>query len=169
MISIKPSTLNDLDFACALYKDAIDFQKRNGFPEYRWDDREAQKKYIENGCHYKLVNEKEILGVFNIQQTDPLIWREMEKGDALYLHGVLIHTKFKGQRLLKYIIDWTVDFAKSCEKKYVRLDTWDDNPSLINYYQKFDFEKIESFQIPNDDAIPLNCRGNKVMLMEYKI
>lgn len=159
----------DLDFACSLYDEAIKYQKRKGYPAYRWDDREVQKQYILDGTHYKVICQDEIAAIFNIHVQDKLIWREMDTGISIYLHGVLINPSYKGRRIFGNILDWTIKFAKQHNKENIRLDTWYDNPDLLNYYLSFGFKEVEEFQTPADNDVPLNCRGNMVTLMEYKI
>lgn len=166
---IKNTDLKDLDFACSLFEEAISYQKRKGYPEYRWDDREMQKEYILTGRHFKVVLANEIASVFNIQFNDENIWREMDKGRSIYLHGVLTNPKHKGKRIFGHVLNWTIAYALANDKTTIRLDTWSNNPDLTNYYATFGFKKIEDFQIPNSCNIPFNCRGNKVTLMEYKI
>ena len=166
---IEHTELGDLNFACRLYDEAIKYQQRKSYPEYRWDDREMQRKYIIQGTHYKVVIENEIAAIFNIHLSDPIIWREMDKGKSVYLHGVLINPKHKGKRLFGDILNWSIDYAKEYHKENIRLDTWYNNPDLLNYYLSFGFEEIENFQIPCKEDIPLNCRGNIVTLMEFQL
>ena len=168
-MKIKNTDIRDLDRVCQLWHDAIAFQKSKGYPEYLWDDRERQKQSILSGHHYKLTQGDNIIGVFNIQTSDKAIWRAMDQNNAIYLHGVLIDTKYKGQKLFQNILDWTVSYAKSHNKLFIRLDTWANNPPLENYYKQFGFEVIEEFQIPDCEGIPLNCRGNRVVLMQYTV
>jgi len=167
-MKIIPTEINDLDFCCHLFQEAIAYQKRKGYPQYIWDDREVQKKYILNGTHFKVVLRNEIVAMFNLQDADPIVWREMDQGNSIYLHGVLINPKFKGQRIVGRILDWSVNYSRNKEKTEIRIDTWFDNPPLTDYYQTFGFQMVEGFQIPCSDDTPLNCRGNKVALMEYK-
>ena len=166
---IKNTELEDLDFACSLYDEAIKYQKRKGYPEYRWDDREVQKQYIEQGTHYKVIVDDEIACIFNVHFSDALIWRHMDVGTSVYLHGVLINPKHKGKQIFGNVLDWTIDFAKANNKENIRLDTWYNNPDLLHYYLGFGFKEVEDFQTPDGENIPLNCRGNMVTLMEYTI
>ena len=168
-LKIGHTQITDLDFACSLYHEAIAYQKKNGYPEYRWDDRETQKKYIEDGIHYKVTIGNDIAAVFNVHFQDKLIWREMDQGQSVYLHGVLINPRFKGHRIFGDILDWTIAYAKENAKDNIRLDTWHGNPTLSNYYKTFGFTEVEDFQTPDGPDIPLNCRGNLVTLMQYTI
>lgn len=166
---IRNTEIQDLDFACSLYDEAIKYQKKKGYPEYRWDDREVQKQYILGGSHYKVIVGEQIAAIFNIHFQDELIWREMDNNTSVYLHGVLINPPFKGQRMFGHILNWTINYAKENEKQNIRLDTWYNNPDLLNYYLSFGFKEVEIFQTPGGEDVPLNCRGNKVTLMEYSI
>ena len=168
-LRITHTEIKDLDFACSLYDEAIKYQKEKGYPEYRWDDREVQKQYILDGSHYKVIHEDDIAAIFNVHFQDKTIWRGMDIDTSIYLHGVLINPSFKGQRIFGNILDWTIHFAKQNNKKNIRLDTWYNNPDLVDYYLSFGFKEVEEFQTPSGENVPLNCRGNKVILMEYKI
>ena len=168
-VRIVNTELNDLDFACELYHKAIAYQKMKGYPEYHWDDRDAQKQQIVNGSHYKVIIANEIAAIFNVQFQDKLIWRELDIGKSIYLHGVLTNPEHKGKKLFGDILNWAIEFANSHRKENIRLDTWYENENLLKYYMDFGFRKIENFQTPETINVPKNCRGNKVTLMEYQI
>ncbi|MBT8233881.1 MAG: GNAT family N-acetyltransferase [Saprospiraceae bacterium] len=167
--NISQSTLDDLDVACWLYQDAIKYQKEKGFPLYKTDDRHNQERHIKNGCHFKVTSNNKIIAIFNIQHQDPLVWGIRDKGDAFYLHGVLVHSQFKGKKIFKFILDWVINYAKSNNRQIIRLDTWADNPPLENYYKKHEFKVIGHVHIPDAEEISPNCRNNRVVLMEYTI
>lgn len=161
--------INDLDFCCELFDEAIAYQKRMGYPQYVSADREGQKNCILQQNHFKVVVNDQIAAVFNLQFSDSLIWRELDKGNSVYLHGVLINPAFKGNRIFGHIMDYSIAYALCYQRHEIRLDTWYDNPPLTSYYQTFGFSLLESYQIPDSSQIPLNCRGNKVALMEYRL
>ena len=167
--NIVNSELEDLDFACHLFDEAIAYQKRKGFPEYRCDDRELQAIDIERRQHYKVVAQEEIAAVFSVWYDDKVVWRKRDQGKSIYLHRIVVNPAFKGQQILFHITAWAVAHAKSNDKTSIRLDTWAGNPSLINYYKKFNYEFIEEFQLPNTDEVGVNCRGNKVALLEFLV
>lgn len=161
--------LKDLDLACQLFDEAIKWQKRKGYPVYRNNDREAQKADIKKKQHYKLMDENEIAAIFSVWYADEGVWRSRDNNDSIFLHRVVTNQKHKGLRIFQYILDWSIQHAQNEKRQYIRLDTWDDNPPLINYYKSFGFDVVEHFQIPNTEEFQLNCRGNKVILMEYKV
>ena len=167
--TIIKSEKKDLEIACQFFEEAIKYQKRKGYPSYVIVDREAIKKDIEMGRHYKLISQNEIGCVFSITYSDKMAWREKDRDKAIYLHRILVNPKHKGQMHLGKIMNWTTQLAKQQGIERIRLDTWDHNPDLINYYKRFGFEIAEHSCYPNTKEYPINCRGNAVVLMECKI
>lgn len=53
---------------------------------------------MERGGQYKVVQGTDVLCVFSVQHDDPFIWRERDRGDALYLHRIATHPHCRGQR-----------------------------------------------------------------------
>ena len=80
-----------------------------------------------------------------------------------------MNKKFKGQRLVGQILDWSIDYVTANSLPYVRMDTWADNPNIIAYYQSFGFSIVEFFQNPDTEELPVQARGNRVVLLEYKV
>ena len=66
------SDIKDLDFACYLFDEAIAYQKRKGYPEYRSNDRTGQETDIKNKQHFKLVVNDEIAAIFRIWNNDKI-------------------------------------------------------------------------------------------------
>ncbi|MDC8005673.1 hypothetical protein POV27_16565 [Aureisphaera galaxeae] len=168
-IEITNTQLEDLDAACQIFDDAIAYQKRKGYPQYRSNDRKGVKQAIAEQLHYKLLVDGNLACVFNIVYNDKPIWRDKDADDAIFLHRVITAQEYKGKRLFGHIMKWAVDLAKSKKRPYLRMDTWDDNPNLVNYYKTFGFKVVEHFVAPYDPMVSPNCWGNKVVLLEYKI
>lgn len=156
----------DLDTLCRLFDEAIAYQKRKGYPEYRSNERETVAALIGEKLHFKLVIEGEIACVFNLSYDDSIVWRERHTGNSIYLHRVITNQQFKGQQLFGKVLDWTLQRAREEGMQYVRLDTWADNPSLVNYYQHFGLKFVEYFTMPVRDDLSVNCWGNRVILLE---
>ncbi|MBX2829342.1 MAG: GNAT family N-acetyltransferase [Flavobacteriaceae bacterium] len=168
-IEIVHSQWEDLDAACQIFDDAIAYQKQKGYPEYRSNDREGVKQAIADGMHYKMLIDGKLACVFNVVYNDRPIWRDKDQDDAIFLHRVITAQEFKGRRLFGQILEWAIDLAQSKNRPFVRMDTWDDNPNLVNYYKTFGFEVVEHFVAPYDPMVSPNCWGNKVVLLEYRI
>lgn len=158
-----------MEFICHLFEEAILYQKRKGFPVWNGYDKEVLLTDIEKKSQFKIIKNNAIVCVFSICMSDPIIWREKENGDAIYLHRIVVNPQNKGQKQFVKILHWAIDFAQNNDLRYIRMDTWGDNPSIINYYQSFGFKFIENFTTPSTSNLPIQHRNLYLALLEYEI
>jgi predicted GNAT family N-acyltransferase len=160
------ATSDDLNVICRLFEEAILFQKKNNYIGWNSYDKDYIKADIQNRLLFKIINEGEIICIFSICYTDLLIWREREKGDAVYLHRIVLNQKFKGEKVFQKILDWAIGFAKEKELKYIRMDTWAENEKIIGYYKSYGFKFVENYTTPNTENLPVQHRNLNVALLE---
>ena len=166
---IKNTSTKDLDFIYTLFNEAITYIKKNNYVGWTTYDKNFIKQDISKKLQYKITKGNNILCVFSICFTDVLIWREMEKGDAIYLHRIVVNSAFKGHKQFQKILNWNIEFAKEKGLKYIRMDTWANNPNIIEYYKSFGFTHIEDYNTPNTTELPEQHRNLKVALLEMKL
>jgi len=166
---ITNATINDLPSIYQLFEEAIAFQKVNNYIGWNNYDKEFIRSDIVSGLLYKMTDATEIICIFSTCYTDELIWREKEKGDAIYLHRIVLNQKFKGNKMFQRILDWAINFARSRQLKHVRMDTWADNEKIISYYKSYGFRFIENYTTPGTDNLPIQHRNLKVALLELDI
>ncbi|MGZ3902365.1 MAG: GNAT family N-acetyltransferase [Bacteroidia bacterium] len=152
-----------------MFEEAINYIKRNKFVGWTTYDKPCLIRDLENKLQFKVISEQEILAVFSITLNDKLIWREMENGDAIYLHRIVVNPKFKGQKQFEKILNWVKIFASEKGMKFIRMDTWAANPNIIQYYKSFGFTHIEDFTTPDTKELPKQHRKLKVALLEMKL
>lgn len=167
--TITNATTNDLVAIYQLFEEAIQFQKKHNYIGWNNYDKEFIKNDIQNGLLFKLVNEGEIICIFSICYKDELIWREKEKGDALYLHRVVVNQQFKGERTFQQVLDWAMQFAQEKKLQYIRIDTWAKNEKIIAYYKTYGFAFVENYTTPGTDALPLQHRNLTVALLTLPV
>lgn len=166
---IQNTKIEDLEFIYHLFDEAIAYQKAKDYPIWNGYDKNVLKTDIKNKLQFKIVEENNILCIFSICFSDSLIWRDKEKGNAIYLHRIVVNPKFKGQRLFEKILNWTIEFAQNQNLKYIRMDTWGNNQNIINYYQSFGFEFIENFTTPITKKLSIQYQNLFLALLEYEI
>ncbi|AIJ37726.1 GNAT family N-acetyltransferase [Flavobacterium psychrophilum] len=159
----------DLDFIYTLFEEAITYIKKNNYVGWTTYDKNFIKQDIKKSLQFKIINGNDILCLFSICFSDILIWREMENGDAIYLHRIDVNPKFKGQKQFEKILNWIIEFAKEKGLKYIRMDTWADNPNIIEYYKSYGFQFFENYTTPNTPELPDQHRNLKVALLEMKL
>ncbi len=166
---IENTSTKDLDFIYSLFEEAIKYIKKNNYVGWPTYDKNFIKQDVNNKLQFKITDGKDILCIFSICFTDGLIWREMEKGDAIYLHRIVVNPKFKGQKQFEKIMNWVIPFAKEKGLKYIRMDTWANNPNIIEYYKSYGFKFLENYTTPNTSELPSHHRNLKVTLLEMKL
>lgn len=168
-LQIQNTTMQDVEFVCFLFEEAISYQKRKGFPVWEGYDKKVLHTDIENKLQYKIIENGTILCVFSICFSDPIIWREKDKGNAIYLHRIVVNPKFKGQKQFEKILNWAIALARNQNLPYIRLDTWGNNENIIKYYRSFGLQFVENFTTPNTENLPIQHRNLYLALLEYDI
>ena len=157
----------DLPFIYHLFDEAIVYQRKKGYPVWPDYDRAVLQQDIKDGRQFKVLTPQGIQGVFSVCYSDPIVWRERDQGDAIYLHRIVVNPAFKGQHLVRKVLDWTSVRAREQRLPFLRMDTWADNPVIIAYYRSFGFRIVDHYTTPDSEALPVQQRGNDIVLLEY--
>jgi mannose-6-phosphate isomerase-like protein (cupin superfamily) len=163
------ATVEDLPIIYQLFEEAIHFQKKNNYVGWNSYDKDFIKADIHNGHLYKIIRNKEIIGIFSICFSDELIWREKENSDAIYLHRIVLNQKFKGEKIFQHVLEWAIRLAKDRKLKSIRMDTWADNEKIIIYYKSYGFKFIENYTTPATEDLPIQHRNLRVALLQLNI
>ena len=169
MIEVRNTEMTDLEQIFGLFEYSINYQEKKGYPVWKDYDKNAIIKDIENKNQYKLVIDSKTGIVFSVCYTDKLIWRDLDKGDSIYLHRIVVNPEFKGQKLFGAILNWAIEHSKQKGLKSIRMDTWAANPTIINYYMSFGFDFIENYTTPDSLELPVHNRNLALTLLEYRL
>ncbi len=167
--SIVHTTTADLGNIYSFFDASVLYQQAHAYPDWRNYDRNVILNDIRNKTQYKLITEGEMALVFSVCYSDPLIWGETDKADALYIHRMVVNPSHKGKRLFEHVLDWCVEQCKQAGLHFVRMDTWADNPALIKYYQSFGFSRVRHVTTPNSAALPAHNRGLALALLSFEL
>jgi ribosomal protein S18 acetylase RimI-like enzyme len=160
---------SDLPLIYDLFDRSVIYQEKNGHISWKNYDKTVLERDVNDGNQYKILIEDSIAMVFSVCYTDRVIWREMENNDALYLHRIVVNPDFKGQRLFGKLLDWAKEHAMSKQLRFVRMDTWAENESIIKYYQSFGFRFVEFYTTPDTQDLPVHNRKLALALLELEI
>ena len=69
----------------------------------------------------------------------------------------------------KKILSWIREKAENCNLLFIRMDTWANNPVIIDYYKSFGFEIVDYFTTPNSKDLPIQKRNNAIILLELSV
>jgi ribosomal protein S18 acetylase RimI-like enzyme len=155
------STIEDIDSIFKLYTEAIEFQKTVFHRAWVRFERSLVETEIKELRQWKIVVNGEIACIFALTFSDALLWKEKDAQPAIYIHRIVTNPKFRGGFYVKDIVIWAKTYCKMHQKDFIRLDTWGDNPKLIDYYCKcgFDFLEIISLNGANTVGLPVHYKG----------
>jgi GNAT superfamily N-acetyltransferase len=147
---------------------AIAYQKANHlqlWPPYLEDRIGAE---IRAGLHFSaFLPDDTLAGFFSLTMSDPLIWNQKEKGDAIYIHRMCVNPALKGQRLAAWVLAWAYGYAAGNGRRFIRMDTWADNPRLVDYYVACGFRLAGEHQIVGSvPGLPPHYKDVKLTLFE---
>jgi len=127
---------------------AIAYQNSKGLQLWPAYPEKKIKGEIETGLHFSAFMPDGVLaGFFSLALCDAEIWEDKEQGDAIYIHRMCVNPACKGNRLAAWFLTWAQGYAEGCGRKYVRMDTWGDNPRLIRYYVECGFRQAGNRQM----------------------
>lgn len=168
-IIVEPAVAGDLPLVYWLFEKAIAYQKESGFIGWQTYDKDYLKGDVEKKLLYKVGKGLDLVCIFCVCYTDALIWRQKEKGDAVYLHRVVVHPEHRGGRHFEKVLFWAAAHTRQQKRKYVRIDTWANNAKLIQYYAGYGFQFLEDYTTPDDPKLPDQHRNLKVALLQYTV
>lgn len=160
--------VSDLPLVFELFEHSITYQEQRGYPVWKNYDKDAIRKDVEDKNQYKVVIDSAVGIVFSVGYTDKIIWRELDKGDSIYLHRIVVNPDCKGKKLFGAILDWAIAHLKEKKLRSIRMDTWAANPTIINYYRSFGFSVIENYTTPNTEELPVHNRNLSLTLLEFR-
>lgn len=152
------SKLDDVDAILHVYDLGIEFQKSLFYRHWPGFDRDLLIREINESRHWKIVRDGEIACVFSVQFEDALVWKDSNEVPAIYLHRIMTHPKFRGNAYVKTIISWGKEYARENGKRYLRLDTFQDNTRLVAYYLQCGFTFCGLRYFTPDEGAPEHYR-----------
>jgi ribosomal protein S18 acetylase RimI-like enzyme len=165
-VTIISQTQEDIPIIYGLYEQAIAFQKEKGYQVWNGYDAPTIARDIEDKRGFKIVEDDQIIAIFSLTLSDPIIWGEKDQNDAMYLHRVMTSANARGRNLVGTMIEWSAEYVKANGKPFLRLDTWAANTKIIAYYEQFGFVYLGNRQMPDSKDLPVQARNLNLALME---
>ncbi len=169
-MNIQLSIAQDIDEIFRLYGAATAYQKTI-FPENTWPsfERKLVETEIQEQRQFKLVIDDQIACVWALTFSDPQIWEERDKDPSIYIHRIATNPDFRGQNFVTKIVEWARGYAKSHQKKFIRLDTCGDNQKLIKHYTGCGFNFLGIVRLERADELPSHYEDAEVCLFEIQL
>ena len=118
---------------------------------------------------WKIIIDNQIVCIFAITYSDPLIWKEKDVSPSIYIHRIVTHPGYRGRFFVKDIVAWAKQFGKQHDKLFIRMDTFGDNQKLIDYYVSCGFNFLGLTTMGNTPTLPKHYEGASLSLFEIEI
>lgn len=168
-MEIKNSQIEDLETIFRLYDHAIAYQKTVFNKHWQGFEQDLIETEIRENRQWKIIIDNEVACIFAITFNDAVIWKEKDAQPSIYIHRIVTNPEFRGVGFVEKIIDWAKEYCLAQGKMFVRLDTWGDNPKLIDYYIKCGFDYVETIKMENTEGLPAHYNAVTLALFEIKV
>lgn len=168
-MEIVNSTFNDIDLIYKFYDAAVAYQKIKFNKHWLPFERSLIETEISENRQWQVLIDGEPACIFAVTYQDPEIWGEKSEEPAIYLHRIVTDPSFRGQNFVKHIADWAKEFCRKNDKKYIRMDTWGDNQSLIDHYMRCGFDFKGMITPSQSGALPAHYSGITLSLFEIEV
>ncbi len=165
---IENATIEDIDLIFDFYDKAIAYQKTVFHKQWEFFERPMVEQEIQENKQWKIIIDGRVACIFALAYEDEELWKEKSKQPAIYIHRIVTHPDFRGNGFVEKIIVWARQFCAENNKEFIRLDTWGDNPRLVNYYIKCGFNYLGTVQIGAGTELPAHYKG-ALALFEIKL
>lgn len=159
----------DIDTLFALYDEAIKYQQKVFGKHWLGFERSLVETEIREHRQWKILVDNQIACIFVISHRDPLIWKEKDNDNSIYIHRIVTNPSFRGQAFVKEIVAWARRYAKETGKGFIRMDTWGDNQKLIDYYVECGFEFLGTTIPEKTNEMPKHYEGISLGLFEIRV
>lgn len=166
---IENSTSNDFEKIVELYDAAIAYQKTKFKRNWQRFDDELIRKEIKEKRQWKIIMDGAVACIFATTHSDPYIWKEKNADPSVYIHRIVTNPAFRGNQFMKHIIKWAKTYCRENQLENIRMDTWGDNESLVNYYQQCGFELLGIVTPEQTAELPKHYSCISLALLEIKI
>ncbi len=161
--------LSDMPLLQHFYDVAREYQQAKSLRHWKAFDPVLLQKEIEEKRHWKITEGDTIACIFMTAYDDPYIWGERNKDPSVYIHRIVTHPDWRGKNYTGKIIDWARAHGKIHNKKFIRMDTWGDNPKLIDYYINCGFTYLETLSPETTANLPAHYSCISLALFEISI
>jgi|SRR5690242_18000915 len=163
------STPDDKAFILDMYDKAIAYQQARSLRSWLPFDPALIEKEIHEKRQWKIMEGNDIVCIFLTMYDDPYIWGEKNKDPSIYIHRIVTNPEYHGNNYVLKIIDWAKQYSKANGKKFIRMDTWGDNPKLMDYYIKCGFNYIETLTPEDTKNLPKHYSCISLALFEIRV
>lgn len=169
-MKIENCTAEDIEEIFRLYAIASAYQKAKQtvvvWPQF---ERKLVETEITENRQWKLIIDNAIACNWATTFSDEQIWEERNADAAIYIHRIATNPDYRGKNFVSIIVEWAIEYAKTMNKDFVRLDTLGNNTRLIEYYTNAGFNFLGMFDLKNTEGLPDHYHNVPACLFEIRL
>jgi len=158
----------DLDAVMGLLREARRWHEAQGVDAWREFDAARITADIDAGRVYLARMDSELCGTVTLVDSDALVWAQ-ERGDELYVHKLAVARRCAGLGIGAEILRWAQGLARQRGKRRLRLDTWDGNRKMREYYERQGFRHVRDQYFAPHSPLPPDYRGTHKSLYQLDL
>ena len=176
---VRPAKNYDLDALFDLRRLAEQTFRNAGLDQ--WHDSEEGRRVIRKWVDRDEMNvvtthEGSIIACFALSGPDQDFWTPEEAAeDALYIYKIIIRPDRKGSGVGEAILDYATDLAEQMMDVQLRVDCWQTNSGLHQYFLDRGFEHVDTRTAHGRNSgwlaqrhVSLRCNDGRVTLTDAK-
>lgn len=147
-LTITQATPDEVDTAVAVEESATSWLRSRGIEPGNPPRplRDILAECVDRGEVYLAKRDGVAAGKIILQDKDDGVWGDLP-GDALYVHGFMVHRAFGGHGVGLAMLRWAETVAANRGKPLLRLDCDGANPGLRAYYERAGFTHRGDLQL----------------------
>lgn len=166
---ITNSEVKDIPQIFELYRIATDYMKAKNQVHWPMFSEELILTEIQESRQWKLLIDEQVACIWATTLDDPLIWGDRNNEPSVYIHRIATDPDFRGQNLVKKLINWANDYGQKKQLKYIRMDTVGLNNGLISHYENAGFQFLGAEKLESTGGLSAHYKEDKVCLFEKEI
>ncbi len=145
----------DLDAVMDLLREARGWHQEQGVEAWREFDLARIAADIDAGRVYMAHGTAGVCGTVT--------------GDAIYVHKLAVSRSLAGRGIGTEVLRWARDAARQKGRRWLRLDTWDGNRKMRDYYERQGFRHVRDQYFAPDSPLPADYRGTHKSLYQLEL
>ncbi len=152
-LTIRPAVPEDLDALEAIDESTGAWLQSRGIDAGRPPKplREILADRVSSGTMLLALLDGQPAGMMTLLWEPEGLWADLP-GDAVYVHGLMVHRDFAGKEIGRRLLEWAERRAYAGGKPLVRLDCMAENPELRAYYERAGYAHRGDVALPHRTA-----------------
>jgi GNAT superfamily N-acetyltransferase len=167
LMGVWPATSADCDAVMHLLREARDWQRTRGVPVWHEFDAARIAADISGGEVYVAKAQGLVHGTVTLVEDDPIVWAD--RASALYLHRLASARRTAEGGVGALLVRWARTVAVWRCKRWLRLETWEENVAMRAYYERQGFRHVRNQFFPPDSPAPADYRGTVKSLYQIQL